>query len=63
MEALGEDLGDLGNELGSLGRSWRQVGNFLATCWDEDDQTWLKVANLSRKIERGTVGVRAAAGI
>ena len=31
---LGSILGDLGHKLGSLGRSWRQVGNFLATCWD-----------------------------
>ena len=33
-------LGDLGHKLGSLGRSWRQVGNFLATCWDQDGQRW-----------------------
>ena len=26
-------LVDVGVKLGSLGRSWRQVGNFLATCW------------------------------
>ena len=31
---LGSILGDLGHKLGSLGRSWRQVWNFLATCWD-----------------------------
>ena len=31
---LGSILGDLRHKLGSLGRSWRQVGNFLATCWD-----------------------------
>ena len=31
---LGGILGDLDHKLGSLGRSWRQVGNVLATCWD-----------------------------
>ena len=31
---LGSILGDLDHKLGSLGRSWRQVGDFLATCWD-----------------------------
>ena len=30
---LGSILVDLGGKLGSLGRYWRQVGNFLATCW------------------------------
>ena len=31
---LGRILGDLGDQLGSLGQSWREVGNFLARCWD-----------------------------
>ena len=54
---LGATLGDLGHKLASLGRSWRQVGNFLATCWEQDGRRWPKMANLSRKSERGMVGV------
>ena len=56
-------FGDLGHNLGSLGRSWRQVGNILAACWDEDGQRWPKMANLSRKTERSEVGTVAAIGI
>ena len=42
-------LGDLGHNLGSLGRSWRQVRNLLATCWDLDGQRSPKIANVNRK--------------
>ena len=57
LEALGEcTLGDLGHKLASLGQSWRQVGNFLATCWEQDGRRWPKMANLSRKSEREGVG-------
>ena len=60
---LGSILGDLGHKLGSLGRSWRQVGNFLATCWEQDGQRWLKMANFSEKSDWRMVdtrGTRAA---
>ena len=54
---LGSILGDLGHKLGSLGRSWRQVGNFLATCCEKVGRRWAQMANLSRKSERGTLGM------
>ena len=38
MEALGAILGHLGEKLGYLGRSWRQVGTLLAGCWDKDGE-------------------------
>ena len=56
-------LGDLGHNLGSLGRSWRQVGNFLATCGDQDGQKWTKMANLSQKSDWSELGGRAAVAI
>ena len=31
---LGSILGDLGDKLESLGPSWRQIGIFLARCWN-----------------------------
>ena len=49
---LGSILGDLRHKLGSLGRSWRQVGNFLATCWEKVGRRWPKMTNLSGKRER-----------
>ena len=35
---LGAILGNLGEKLGYLGRSWREVGTFLAACWDKDGE-------------------------
>ena len=55
-------LGDLGHKLASLGRSWRQVGNFLATCWDQDGQRWPKMANFSEKSQRTALGPQRYAG-
>ena len=55
-------LGDLGHKLASLGRSWRQVGSFLARCCEKVVRRWAKMANLSGKSERevvGTVGCRS----
>ena len=45
LEAPGAILGHLGEKLGYLGRSWRQVGTLLAACWDkdgmsQDKRTW-----------------------
>ena len=37
-EALGAILGILGEKLGYLGRSWRQVGTLLAASWDKDGE-------------------------
>ena len=59
---LGSILGDLGHKLGSLGRSWRQVGNFLATCCEKVGRRWAQMANLSRKSERGMLGTVRYAG-
>ena len=55
-------MSDLGHKLASLGRSWRQVGSFLARCCEKVGRRWAKMANLSGKSERevvGTVGCRS----
>ncbi len=49
MDALGAILGHLGEKLGYLGRSWRQVGTLLAACWDKDGEDEPRKANMGDK--------------
>ena len=68
LEALGAILERLGQKLGYLWRSWRQVGTLLAGCWGKDgedeprkrtsiEKGWLKAMNGA-----AAAGIRARVG-